>query len=236
MRSQCPAIVCSALLISADTERVSSVIDSTVRCLVATRPAALRHLRHARISATGSSASTCACVKAARLRDTTFRVPTARSFDTNGNTSADAEPGRVRDVHVEKVGGAGGDVVDDHRLLRSDDRADGGALGLEDDLRPRAGAPFVVGDPRRVGLKLLAVFVEQREADAVAGHQPGDALGHRLKGERHVHRLREDLEHRVVHLQLLDFVARRAVRVLGLGQRRRQPLDAAARRERRGSA
>ncbi len=74
--------------------------------------------------------------------------------------------------------------------------------------------------PRGVGLELLAVLGEQREPDAIARHEPRDPRGERLEGERHVDRARDDVEHRVLRLELLDLAERRLVRVLLL----RQPL------------
>ena len=61
--------------------------------------------------------------------------------------------------------------------------------------------------------------------------------GQRLEGERHVHRARDDLQHRVLHLQLLDLAERGLVLVLVRRESAaRQPADAAASRSRRGSA
>ena len=76
------------------------------------------------------------------------------------------------------------DVGNDQRLARSDDAAEDGLLDLEDHLGPRPRAPLFFVDPRGVGLELLAVLVQQREPDAIAGHQPGDPRGERLEGER----------------------------------------------------
>ena len=46
--------------------------------------------------------------------------------------------------------------------------AKGGAIHLEDDVRPGPSAAFVLVHARGVGLELLAVFGEQRQPDSIA--------------------------------------------------------------------
>ena len=107
-------IVCSALLISAATDSVSSDIASIVRCLPERDLQLLRDVRDrehlgdrqqrvdVRLAGTRSG-----------WRETTLSVPTARPLATSGTMSADPKPGRVQHVDVEEVRRALARVVDD---------------------------------------------------------------------------------------------------------------------------
>ena len=110
------------------------------------------------------------------------------------------------------------------------DAAESRALDLEDDLRPRAGAALVLLHPRGVGLELPAVLRQQRQADAVARNEPRNARRQRLERQRHVDRARDDVEHRVLRLQLFDFVQRGAMGVFLGGEAIGEGADPAGRR------
>jgi hypothetical protein len=86
-----------------------------------------------------------------------------------------AESGGLQDVGIEEIARHLRDIGHDDRLARPDHVAEQRAVGLEDDLRARTRSPLLFVHPRGVGLELLAGFVEQRQADAIAGHQPRDA-------------------------------------------------------------
>ena len=164
----------------------------------------------ARISAIGCSASMCAWPNACGCRETTLSVPTARPRETSGIRSADLNPD-VRRMFASRKSGAASlmslmIIGSRERTTPPSDRA----LDLEDNLRPRARAALLLLDPSRVGLKLPAVVGEQGQADAIARHQSRDARGQRLEGQRHVDRARDDIEHRVLRLELVDFGQRRA--------------------------
>ena len=160
-------------------------------------------------------------------RETTFSVPTARPRETSGIRSTDWKPDVMQDVGVEVVGRRGLDVADDHRLARSNDAAEDRALDLEDDLRPWPRPALFLLHARGVGLELPSVFGEERQADTIARREPGDPRGERLEGERDVDRARDDVEHRVLRLQLIDFGQRCAVILLLLREPARERGDPA---------
>ena len=126
------------------------------------------------------------------------------------------EPRAVQHVGIEEVGGGVGHIPDDDRFPRPDHGAEESAVRLEHDLGARPGPPLLVVHPRRVGLELLAGLVQQRQADAIAGHQPRDPRRERLECQGGVDRLRDDLQHRILRLQLLDLAKGRLVGVLVL--------------------
>ena len=65
---------------------------------------------------------------------------------------------------------------------------------------------------RAVKVWNCAVLAQQRDADAIARHHPRDAPRQGLERERDVRRARDDVEHVVLRLELLDLIERQAMR------------------------
>ena len=93
-----------------------------------------------------------------------------------------------------------------------------GAVDPEDDVGTRPVAPLVLLDPCRERFELLARLGQQREPDAIAADQAGNPHRQRLERQADVDRARDNLQHRILRLQLLHLVERRAVRALTLRQ------------------
>ena len=63
---------------------------------------------------------------------------------------------------------------------------------------------------------LASVFRQQRQADAIAGREARDARRQCLESQRDVDRTRDDVEHRVLRLELIHLGQRRGVVLLFL--------------------
>ena len=177
-------IVCSALLISAAIDSVSSDIASIVRYLPSATCSCCAMTATAKISAIGWIAVDV--LGPIGVRGALHQVERADRppLRDERHDQRRAEARRVQDVGVEEVGRRRGDVGDDQRFARADDAAEHRLIDLEHDLGPRPGAAFLLVHARGVGLELLAVLGQQREADAIARHEPRDARGERLEGQR----------------------------------------------------
>ena len=219
-------IVCRALLISAAIDSITSAIVSIVRYLPTSMCSCCATCATARISAIGRSVSMSSSTNARGARDTRFSVPTPRPLEMSGSTSADLKPALSRTLTSSRSASACAIVGDQQRLERAHHHADRRAVDLEDDVRTRPVAPLVLLDARGEGFELLAGLGQQRQPDAIAADQAGDPHRQRLERQADVDRPRDDLQHRILRLQLLDLVQRRAVGVLALGQPLAERADA----------
>ena len=104
-------------------------------------------------------------------RDTTFRVPTPRPFETSGMISADLNPAVNSTFASSRSTSAAAMSVISIGSSGPDHPSDRGALDLEHDVRTRPVAALVLVDAGGEGLELLPGLGQQREADPVARHQ-----------------------------------------------------------------
>ena len=147
----------------------------------------------------------------------------------SGSTSADLKPALTRTLTSSRSASADADVGNEQRLERTDHHPMAVLSTRKDDVRTRPVAPLVLLDACGEGLELLAGLGQQRQPDAIAADQAGNPHRQRLERQADVDRARDDLQHRILRLQLLHLVQRRAVRVLTLGQPLAERADAARR-------
>ena len=219
-------IVCSALLISAAIDSVTSDIASIDRYLPSAHLQLLRDVRDREDLGDRPAACRCAAAGTRRVcRDTTLSVPTARPFETSGTIRADSKPALCRTLTSRKSASAS--LVS---LMRSGSR-DRTTLPMA--VRSILNTISGRGRVRRSSSWTRAVkvwnswpfSVSSASPTPIAGHQPDDALGQRLERERHVDRARDDLQHRVLRLELADPIQRLRLRVLVLGHRAGEAAD-----------
>ena len=134
----------------------------------------------------------------------------------------------MQHVGIEKLRGRLLHVVQNQRLARTNDEADRRTFDFERHFRPRSRAPLLVTHAGSIGLELLTVFGQQGQAGPIARNDAEDSCGECLERERDVDGSREDLQHRILHLQLFHLVQRRAMRPLLLRETRRQRFDPTA--------
>ena len=217
---------------SVANDSMTSAIASVVRCRPSRMCNCCATWATARISAIGRSVSTSDRLERSRPPRHQVQGSDAPAARDQRQDQHRLETGGHQHVDVEQIDVRAADVVDQQRFQRSHHLPDRGAVDLEHDVRTRAVAALVLLDPRGEGLELLAGLGQQREPDPVARHQPGDPHRQRLERQRDVDRPGDDLQHRVLGLQLLDLIQGRAVRVLARVQPVGQGADAARRQHR----
>ena len=213
--SQWPTIVCRALLISAAIDSVSfghrlhHPVLAERSAEAAARPMSPRRSRRSAAAARRAGAR-----RRPGFLPTRLSVPTARSFETSGMIRAERKPACDEHVRVEVVRRRGIHVLDDQRLSRTHDAADHRPLDLEHDLRPRrvaaalrpARARCRSETPRRPRSSSASPTRSHGTSRAMRDASAWNASG--TSTERV-----DDLEHRVLRLQLLDLAERGAMRL-----------------------